>query len=178
MKEKVGLISKRQVARAERRDRQARRSARREHDVIMQTPTGTTVVIEAKTLRWAAQLSPMSVIDQSKHGIRASVVKHIQKEAGFSSADFAEYLQINSRTLQRYLQKNTLMSPEVSERALLVAQIVELGKEAFGDEELFKIWLVAPSRALGGIKPESLLGSATGMQLIRAELNRIEHGVY
>jgi len=152
-------------------------------DVVIKSKTGTTLIeikvpTAGKTLQWASLLSPMSVIKASKNGIRAKVLKNIQIETGFSSNDMAEYLQINSRTMQRYLQKNVIMDPDVSERALLVAQITELGREVFGNDELFKLWLDAPSAALDSIPPETLLHSMTGMQLVKAELNRIEHGVY
>jgi putative toxin-antitoxin system antitoxin component (TIGR02293 family) len=130
------------------------------------------------TLRWASRLSPMSIIQESRHGLRARILKNIQQETGFSSIDLAEYLQINQRTMQRYLQQNTLMNPDVSERALLVAQIAERGREVFGNDELFKLWLYTPSSALGAMPPSRLLNSMTGMQLVKAEMNRIEHGVY
>jgi putative toxin-antitoxin system antitoxin component (TIGR02293 family) len=177
------MLTKKAPARKKRIRPSAKLKAVKSVAISAKTGRGTAL-IEFKapkagnTLQWASLLSPMSVIELSKHGLRANVIKNIQIETGFSSLDMAEYLQINYRTLQRYLQKNDLMNPDVSERALLVAQIAEMGKEVFGDENLFKIWLEAPSTALGGIAPESLLGSSTGMQLIRAELGRIEHGVY
>jgi len=153
-------------------------------DVIIRTSTGATTVIEVKkpsagkTLLWASRLSPMSVIEESKHGISAKVLGYIQKETGFSSQELAEFLQINMRTMQRYLQQNTLMNPDVSERALLVAQIAERGREIYGSDESFRLWLDTPSVALGGVKPGSLLSTISGIQLVRAELGRIEYGVF
>ncbi|MBS1902439.1 MAG: DUF2384 domain-containing protein [Bacteroidetes bacterium] len=153
-------------------------------DWTVKTQTGIAVMMEVKgptagdTLKWASHLSPISVIRVSEHGLHAKVLKSIQKETGFSSIDLARCLQINNRTLQRYQQKNVLMNFEVSERALLVAQIAEHGREVFGSMEQFRLWLEIPSTALGGISPESILNSITGMQLVKAELGRIEHGVY
>jgi putative toxin-antitoxin system antitoxin component (TIGR02293 family) len=150
----------------------------RRHPAIMSDEPGTARPSNGQTLLWASRLSTMSVIEESKHGIKAKVLKEIQKETGFSGQDLAGYLQINYRTLQRYLQQNTLMSSDVSERALLIAQIAERGREVYGSDERFKLWLNTPTIALGNVKPESLLSTISGMQLVRAELGRIEYGVF
>jgi len=156
--------------------RDARRIGR--HPAIMSDEPGARRASAGKTLHRIAGLSPMAVIEESKHGIQAKVVKDIQKETGFSSQDLAGYLQINQRTMQRYLQNNALMDSDVSERALLIAQITEYGREVFGNDELFKLWFYAPSFALGGTPPAEFLHTMTGMQLVKAELIRIQHGVY
>ena len=39
-------------------------------------------------------------------------------------------------------------------------------------------WLATPNTALGGINPESLLGTDRGLKDVEDLLGRIEHGVY
>lgn len=48
----------------------------------------------------------------------------------------------------------------------------------FGSLNNFKRWLAAPNVALGGKVPSEILNLKDGVQLIRDELGRIEHGVF
>ncbi len=129
-------------------------------------------------LRWAATLSPMEMIEESKHGIRGRQLEQIQEASKFSNEEWSRFLQITPRTIQRYRKENSVMDSTSTERALLVAQIVERGREVFGSEEKFKMWLGAPSFSLGNTSPNELLDTTTGMQVVKAELTRIEYGVY
>lgn len=124
------------------------------------------------------RLNPMQLIEKSQKGIHGRELKAIQEETGFSTEDWARYLQVATRTIQRYLQENTRIDSALTERALLVAQIAERGRNIFGTEERFKLWLNTPSMALGGKSPNTLLDTTTGMHLVAAELTGIEHGAY
>jgi putative toxin-antitoxin system antitoxin component (TIGR02293 family) len=131
-----------------------------------------------RMLRWAATLTPMGVIEKSKQGIRGRDLEEIQKETNFSNEDWSRYLQVAWRTIQRYRKQNAVIDSASSERALLVAQIVEDGRSVFGNDTAFRAWLSLPSRALGGRSPNELLDTTTGMHVVKSELLRIEHGVY
>jgi len=132
---------------------------------------------ERRVLRWAASLSPSELIVTSKKGLRGQELISIQKESHFSNEEWSRYLQVTPRTIQRY-QKSKSVDPVSSERALLMAQIVERGFEVFGSEEKFKMWFYSPSFALGDIAPTDLLDTTTGMNMVMAELGRIDYGVY
>ena len=129
-------------------------------------------------LVWASSLSPMQVIEESKHGIRGRDLKEIQEKTNFSNEDWSRFLQVAWRTIQRYRKENSLIDSASSERAILVAQIAERGRDVFGSEDKFRMWLDAPSFALGGVSPNGLLDTTTGMNIVQAELTRIEYGVY
>ena len=129
-------------------------------------------------MQWASNLSPMQVIAESKHGIRGRDLQEIQEKTNFSNEDWSRFLQVAWRTIQRYRKDNTIIDSASSERALLMAQLVERGREVFGDEKRFKMWLDSPSFALGGTPPMDLLDTTTGMRMVSAELTRIEYGVY
>jgi putative toxin-antitoxin system antitoxin component (TIGR02293 family) len=131
-----------------------------------------------RMLHWAATLTPMGVIEKAKQGIRGRDLEEIQKETNFSNEDWSRYLQVAWRTIQRYRKQNSVIDSASSERALLVAQIVEDGRSVFGDDAAFRTWLGLPSRALGGKSPNELLDTTTGMHVVKSELLRIEHGVY
>jgi putative toxin-antitoxin system antitoxin component (TIGR02293 family) len=143
--------------------------------------TKKNVITPPKTghiLGWAASLSPMQVIAESKHGIRGRDLEEIQEKTNFSNEDWSRFLQVAWRTIQRYRKDNALIDSASSERAILVAQIAERGREVFGSEDKFKMWLDAPSFALGGVSPNGLLDTTTGMNIVKSELTRIEYGVY
>lgn len=129
-------------------------------------------------LRWAAHLSPMELIEQSKHGISGHELEQIQDASNFSNEEWSRFLQITPRTIQRYRKENSVIDSTSTERALLMAQIVERGREVFGSDETFRAWLDASSFALGGTAPRQLLDTTTGMNVVKAELTRIEYGVY
>ncbi len=131
-----------------------------------------------RMLHWAATLTPMGVIEKAKQGIRGRELEEIQKETNFSNEDWSRYLQVAWRTIQRYRKQNAVIDSASSERALLVAQIVENGRSVFGDDAAFRAWLSLPSRALGGRSPNELLDTTTGMHVVMSELMRVEHGVY
>jgi putative toxin-antitoxin system antitoxin component (TIGR02293 family) len=133
---------------------------------------------ERHLLRWAAGLSTLEVIEASKRGLRGKELGQIQEETNFSNQDWSNFLQCNLRTIQRYRRTNSLIDPSSSERVLLMAQIVEHGREVFGGDSRFQIWLNSPSQALANRTPLQLLDTTTGMSMVKAELSRIDHGIY
>jgi len=134
--------------------------------------------LRGRILPWVATLSPLQVIEKSKRGISGNELTKIQEETNFSNEDWSRFLQVAWRTIQRYREHNTRIDSASSERALLMAQLAERGKDVFGDDSRFKMWLDSPSFALGGAPPMELLDTTTGMRMVSAELTRIEHGVY
>lgn len=60
----------------------------------------------------------------------------------------------------------------------LKKELIEYGESVFEDKARFESWLTTKSKALGGIKPESLLKNADGIQNVKDALGRIEHGTF
>ncbi|MCH8317933.1 MAG: DUF2384 domain-containing protein [Bacteroidetes bacterium] len=56
-------------------------------------------------------------------------------------------------------------------------EIIILGLDVFVDSQKFNTWLESQNIALGGIKPKDLLDNTFGINMIKDELSRIEHGV-
>ena len=70
-----------------------------------------------------------------------------------------------------------LLSGRDSEVILLLTELLDFGLEVFNDEsEKFQRWLKKPNVSLGGVKPESLFDSVTGIQEVKNALNRLEYG--
>lgn len=64
-----------------------------------------------------------------------------------------------------------------SELILVLNELIDFGVYVFNDEqEKFYRWLKKPNGSLGGITPESLFDSLSGMEEVQAALNRLEFG--
>lgn len=114
------------------------------------------------------------VIDK---GIPYSIFELIVSLAPFSSDDWAEYLELSTKSLLRYKADSRDFKPSHTEKILELAEVTQAGREVFGDAETFRHWLETPCFALGGHKPFDLLKNSYGKELVMGELHRIAHGV-
>jgi putative toxin-antitoxin system antitoxin component (TIGR02293 family) len=92
--------------------------------------------------------------------------------------DTAELIGVSVRTYQR--QKRTAnITNAASENIIKLAELYETGLNTFdNDEGSFHAWLNASVPALNNERPIDLLSSNLGIDLVRDELLRIEHGIY
>ncbi len=124
-----------------------------------------------------AQSSPYATIAKVKQGVGYPYFKKVAQQSDLSLMDWAEILNLSERTMQRYEQENKTFAPIYSEKILAIDMLMRYGAEVFGSREYFHVWLETSSVALGGVAPKSLLDTSIGIDLIRGELIRIEHGV-
>jgi putative toxin-antitoxin system antitoxin component (TIGR02293 family) len=104
-----------------------------------------------------------------------------QKLSGLFPLSFREWatvLGISERTLQRYEKSKKKFDGLHAEQLVRISMLNNLGLDVFGKAENWQYWLSQPSPAFGGLVPKTLLGSFTGQELIRDELNRINHGIF
>lgn len=111
-------------------------------------------------------------------GIPFVLFEEIRRVTPFTEIDWAEYLNVSTKTLQRYKISKTRFKPIYSEKILELAEVTQLGTEVFDSQGQFYNWLNTVSFALGNLKPAELLKDSYGKELVMAELNRIEHGVF
>ena len=102
----------------------------------------------------------------------------ISNKLGLQQKDTAELIGVSVRTYQR--QRRTAdITNAASENVLKLAELYEIGLTTFdNDEESFLTWLNASIPALNNEKPITLLSSNLGIELVKDELLRIEHGIY
>ena len=112
-----------------------------------------------------------------RKGIPYSIFTLIQNITPFSLNDWANYLDISSKSLTRYQQQNKPFKPSLTEKIIELAEVTNLGIEVFGNNEKFRVWLETPNYALGNLKPFDLLRDSYGKEMIIGELTRIEHGI-
>lgn len=103
-----------------------------------------------------------------------------EKMVAFSSFTLPEWstiLHLTARSLQRYKQQKQTFDPLQSEKIIQIILLFKKGISVFGTKEKFDTWLDSNIIALGGIKPKEVLDSSFGIEWIKDELGRIEHGV-
>jgi putative toxin-antitoxin system antitoxin component (TIGR02293 family) len=115
------------------------------------------------------------LIEASREGITKKDYSKIVKSTGLTLELFALMTHITSRTLQRKKPEEKL-SPESSERAILIGKLYYKGQEIFGEKEKFQTWMNRENLSLDKKKPKELLDTITGIGLIQDELLRIEYG--
>lgn len=141
-------------------------------------PRGKT--LKANEITYTRVLKDKLLIAKAvRRGVTNLLFKEIKMNSPFDDSQWSNFLDINIRTLQRYKgAKSHVYKPLQSEKIFELAEVVSMGNEVFDTPEHFRIWLNTPTVALGGEKPINLLDSSYGKDLVLAELNRIEYGVF
>lgn len=121
----------------------------------------------------------MLVAHAVRRGVTNQLFEEIKENSPFSDQEWSSFLNINIRTMQRYKSSpHHVFKPIQSERIFELAEVVTLGDEVFDSRDHFIIWLNSPCLAFGNEKPIDLLDSSYGKDLVMAELQRIEYGVF
>lgn len=120
---------------------------------------------------------PNDLISITRLGIFKRNLSLLAEKLSFTMNEISRVLHVSERTLQRYNAEDRL-SPDISERALMLANLYERGVEVFENADNFTDWLRTPLPAFSDQKPIQLLDTSFGFQLILDELGRIEHGVF
>lgn len=120
----------------------------------------------------------MLIIFAIRKGIPYSLFDLIQNYTPFTDSDWANFLDISTKSLQRYKTSHEHnFKPIHSEKIIEIAEVTKVGLDVFGDIEKLKLWLNTPSYALGKLKPIELLKDSYGKEMVISELNRIDHGI-
>ena len=118
-----------------------------------------------------------TLINAVKQGINFSFFERLAKNIPFTIREWSSFLHLSERSLQRYKKDKGTFNSTSSEKIIEIIMLNKYGKDVFGDQENFNIWLLTKNVALGGIKPKELLDSSFGIQILKDELTCIEHGV-
>jgi putative toxin-antitoxin system antitoxin component (TIGR02293 family) len=121
----------------------------------------------------------MLVIHTIRKGIPYDLFSKIKEITPFTEDDWSEYLNLSKKTLHRHKNEvNFFFKPIHSEKIIELAEVTNYGKEVFDTTEQFYTWLNTPSFALENLKPSELLKDSYGKELVMAELNRIDYGIF
>ena len=117
------------------------------------------------------------IIAAVREGIKFGVFTKLAAKFPFSLTEWSVFLHLSERTIQRYKKEKRTFDPIQSEKILEITLLYKKGVEVFGNTDRFNSWLEATNVALGNVKPKNLLDNTFGINLLKDELIRIEHGV-
>lgn len=121
----------------------------------------------------------MLISSTIRHGLPFQIFQKIKDLCPFTEADWADFLNVSQKTLQRNAAENNFsFKPIHSEKIIELAEVTHFGKEVFDTNTDFYNWLNTPSLALAENKPSELLKDSYGKELVMAELNRIDQGIF
>ena len=87
-----------------------------------------------------------------------------------------EFMNINIKTIKRYLKDNKPLSAMGGELVLKLIGLYRKGLEVFSTTDHFNTWLSKPAFGMGGAIPIHFLKTSTGIDLVKEELMRMEYG--
>jgi putative toxin-antitoxin system antitoxin component (TIGR02293 family) len=119
----------------------------------------------------------LMIVHIIRDGVPYSLFARIQEYAPFSDKEWSNFLEISTKSLQRYKQSPKKFKPVQSEKIIEMAEVTNIGLDVFGDMSKFKLWLNTPSFALGNLKPIDLLRDSYGKEMVIGELTRINYGI-
>jgi putative toxin-antitoxin system antitoxin component (TIGR02293 family) len=111
-------------------------------------------------------------------GLSYSIFETMQNKTPFTKDEWANFLDISVKTLDRYKNANKNFKTSQSEKIIGMIEVMERGIEVFGEMGIFKRWLYTPIPALSNSEPIELLSTSYGKELVLDELTRIEHGIF
>lgn len=129
------------------------------------------------SFKWNDDQRSYTLIKLVREGIPYKEFANVSALSPFTTKDWSKFLNVSTRTMERHKEENKTFRQEQSERILSIFQLLNYGISVFGDHENFFDWLASESIALGGVKPKELLDTSIGVNMVKDELGRLEHGI-
>lgn len=115
-----------------------------------------------------------SMIETVRAGISEQIFGEIVAASPFTLEDWQSFLHAPEGTLSAGFAS---VSPLQSDLILQIATLIQKGVEVFGSVEKFSKWANRSNPLLQGQRPKDLLDTTFGINLVRNEIGRIEHGI-
>jgi len=112
-----------------------------------------------------------------RKGIPYTKLRLVKAALNLSDNEFADYLGISLRTLQRKRDSHERLSISEGDRLFRMARIFALAVAVLENEETARQWLHRAQRGLGGRTPIQVIQTEAGAQEVEDLLEKIEYGV-
>jgi putative toxin-antitoxin system antitoxin component (TIGR02293 family) len=109
-------------------------------------------------------------------GLPIAALDRLQSHLQVSDARLAPLLGVSPRTLRRRRTAGTL-TPDASDRLVLLAEVVALAQQALDGPDPARKWLRAPHSLLGGEPPLDRMDTVVGMNEVKTMLSHVEYGM-
>ncbi|KAA0993159.1 type II RES/Xre toxin-antitoxin system antitoxin [Dyadobacter aurulentus] len=110
------------------------------------------------------------------NGVPKASIQHLANSISMDVKEIIELLPVTARNLQRYDEAD-LLSNVVSDHLIALADLFSVGVTVL-TKDYFQSWLTSPVPSLGNERPIHFLKTHAGIELIKTELGRIEHGIF
>lgn len=121
--------------------------------------------------------SKMDLIQLSRKGLPIESIQVLADRANLTIARVLGFMGVAQTTYNKKKRGNEALGAQESEVVLQLIELLDFGIEVFNHEEdKFHRWLKKPSIALGGVSPESLFDTVTGILEVKKALGRLETG--
>ncbi|MEQ8925012.1 MAG: DUF2384 domain-containing protein [Fulvivirga sp.] len=146
--------------------RRARATRKKRSGWVISVPNGEYA--------WSNKIERVGII---RRGLPYESIEVISKRTNLPVREVLTIFGVPQTTYNKKKREKELLSGRDSEVVLLLVELLDFGSEVFNNEsEKFQRWLKKPNVSLGGVKPESLFDSVTGIQEVKNALNRLEYG--
>lgn len=119
----------------------------------------------------------LKLINVTRAGIDYNTFNEFTVSFPLHSSTWSKILNMSERTIQRYKREKKRLDSIHSEKLLLIMLLFNKGVSVFGNTSNFLSWLNSKSIPIGGAKPIDLLDSSFGINMVKDELIKIEHGI-
>ena len=121
----------------------------------------------------------LTIIQSIKNGVSYKLFSYIKNRCPFSDEEWARFLGISTKSLQRYaLSKTHVFKSIQSEKIIEIAEVCDAGMEVFNNKEDLYAWLTKPAFAFDYEVPMHYMDSSYGTKLIYNQLKRYAHGIF
>jgi putative toxin-antitoxin system antitoxin component (TIGR02293 family) len=122
-------------------------------------------------------LDPLHKVEVIRKGLPYESIDVLSHRLNKPLSSILPLFDMPQTTYHKKKKAQLLMSRRDTESVLGIMQVYDYGLEVFNQEEdKFRRWLSKPNASLGGLSPESLFDSLSGLQEVKNCLSRIEYG--
>ena len=119
----------------------------------------------------------LKLIHVTRKGIDYNTFNEFTVSFPLNISTWSKILNMSERTIQRYRREKKRLDSIHTEKLLLIMLLFNKGVSVFGNITNFLAWINSKSIPLGGVKPIDLLDNSFGINMVKDELIKIEHGV-
>ena len=132
------------------------------------------IMVSDNEYTWTTKMDRVEII---RHGLPYESIEVISTRTNLPIKQVLHLLGVAQTTYNKKKRDKDLLTGRDSEVVLVLIELLDFGLEVFNNEkEKFQRWLKKPNISLGGVSPESLFDSLTGIQEVKNSLNRLEYG--
>jgi putative toxin-antitoxin system antitoxin component (TIGR02293 family) len=141
---------------------------------IKSNHTTWSLTVGETEFKWGNRMDRIRII---RAGLPYESIEVISKRVNIPIKQALQIFGMPQTTYNKKKKDHNLLSGRDSEVVLVLIELLDFGLDVFNDEkEKFYRWLKKVNPSLGGVSPESLFDSITGIQEVRNSLNRLEFG--